>query len=153
MHRLRTWGLEWMARNPYSVIALSARKEAAELTEKEEELLAFATGNIVEEVLESHAPSVTFKNGKKQWIIVTPTDDVRSLIELLGREIRTYQKVEARFGVSERMSAFQGLHVAYRQAFDCLRAALLSEDAAMDELDELDEWAAYLSQGTSQHRR
>src|SRR5690606_6520493 len=52
MHRLRTWGLEWMARHPYSVIALSARKEAAELTEKEEELLAFATGNIVEEVLE-----------------------------------------------------------------------------------------------------
>ncbi|MFS0722420.1 response regulator [Paenibacillus sp. 1P07SE] len=137
VHRLRTWGLEWLSQAPYTIIALAARAAVAELSEKEEDLLSFATGNIVEEVLLGYAPSLTFKNSKKQWIIVTPLEDIRPLLAMLGREIRTYQKVEGRFGVSERMVSFQGLHTAYRQAMDCLRAALLSDEEEVMAYEQL----------------
>ncbi len=134
LHRLRTWGLTWMAESPYTIIALTARTLAAELSEQEEELQSFATGNILEELLEDYAPAVTFKNAKKYWVIVTPHAVNEEMLGTLVAVIRRYQKVEARIGISERMNGFQGLNTAYRQAMDCLRAALLSSN---------EQWVSY----------
>jgi two-component system, response regulator YesN len=134
LHRLRTWGLTWMAEGPYTIIALTPRTLSSELSEQEEELQSFATGNILEELLEAYPPAVTFKNAKKYWVIVTPHEVDHALMDTLSSIIRKYQKVEARIGISERMTSFQGLHAAYRQAMDCLRAALLSND---------EEWVSY----------
>jgi two-component system response regulator YesN len=128
MHRLRIWELDWMSAQPYYVIALTAAAITSELSEKEEELQAFATGNIVDELMQQYGPSVTFMNTRKVWVILTPYADVQQLVEHVSSEILRYQKRHASIGVSERMSSFQSLHTAYRQAGDGLRAALLSKE-------------------------
>ncbi len=137
LHRLRIWGLEWLASEPYYTISITVKAFASELSEKEEDLLAFATGNIVDELMQQYAPSVTFMNAKKYWIIVTPHADIGPLIEKVDSEILRYQKMNASIGVSERMNSFQSLHSAYRQAVDAQRAALLSKDQNVYYYDKL----------------
>lgn len=128
VHRLRTWGLEWMAYGSYTVLAIAAKAFVEELPEEEEEILSFATGNIVDELLAAFSPSVTFKNSKKYWIVATPLEELKPLLDTLRQGLGTYQKAVVSIGVSERTGSFQALHQAYAQAMDSLRAALLSKD-------------------------
>lgn len=137
VHRLRTWGLEWMAAEPYRVLALTVKPQVDPISEKEEEVQSFATGNIVEELLISFPPSVTFKNSKNYWIVVTPLEEIDTLTDTLQREILRYQKREARIGISPGTASLQALHGAYKQAVDALRTALLSKDQAVCDYDQL----------------
>lgn len=153
VHRLHTLGLDWLAGAACHVIALTAQPFGAELSEREEELLAFATGNIVEELLQRFPPAVTFKNARKWWIIVTPHDDVNPLLDMLERNIRKYQKAGPRFGVSERTTSFIGLHAAYKQAADCLRSALLSREEIRCTYEQLKPQLASLDQDLTDYMK
>lgn len=128
VHRLRTWELDWLATDVYQVIALAAKPFGGNLTEKEEDVLSFAAGNIVEELLRDYSPAVTFKNPKKYGIIIAPYHCADEIVERALHMIRSYQKTDTCCGVSEPADNFQSLHTAYRQAVDSLRSALLSKD-------------------------
>lgn len=141
VHRLRTWELEWLASASYRVAAIAARPFSGELAEKEEDVLSFATGNVLEELLREQTQAVAFMNAKKYWIVIVPARRAAELAERIGRDITKYVKQEACLGLSDEASSLQSVHAAYRQAVDSLRAALLSKNRNVYYYEELKEHA------------
>ncbi len=121
VHRLKVFGLEWIAGGAFCVIALDRVEDDKQpLSEKEKDLQIFAVGNIVEDVLESHTPSVAFRNIHNQWVILTGCDDVFQLTEAISASIMKFQRLKVSLGISLQMNSFQSVSRAYEQALQAL---------------------------------
>jgi AraC-like DNA-binding protein/FixJ family two-component response regulator len=128
-YRLQFWSLDWMANTDYSVIAIDFARKGKPIAEMEAELRSFAIGNIVEELIDDFMPSVMFKNVMNQWCLIIGRSDIEQVAERLSNKLAAYQKFEVRFGISERMKAFQMLSDAYEQATQALHLCMLNNGA------------------------
>ncbi|WP_168119568.1 response regulator [Paenibacillus sp. HB172176] len=138
-HRLQTWGLEWLVDKPCRIFAITMKAPPNKLSEREEDTLSFAIGNIIEELLQRFQPSVTFQNAKRNWIIIASSNEMEELLMTLSEGITRYQKVKTGIGVSEPTSGILALHQAYSQSIDALRAALLSREQDICRFEQLKE--------------
>ncbi|HZG75027.1 MAG TPA: response regulator, partial [Paenibacillus sp.] len=128
VHRLKFFGLEWMASESFSVVALDrAEPDDAALSEKETELRVFAIGNIVEDVLGAYPNSVAFRNIHNQWIVVTASDALEELTDAISSAVQKYQRLKVRIGVSRVASSFQSIADAYEQAVQAMKLSRLEK--------------------------
>lgn len=123
VHRLKFFGMEWLASISYSVIAIDRIDPKRPLTEKEIELKVFAVGNVVEEILQRYPPSVLFRNIHHQWIIITACSQLDEMTDALTSAIKKYQYMEVSVGISNRLSSFQALATAYDQSIQAMKLA------------------------------
>lgn len=126
-HRLKFWGLDWLASSAYTVMIIDFAKESRKVyQENEMALRRFAVGNIVEELMSEYPAWVLFPNTLNQWVLITSAEDIDGLTDHIGRHIESLQRYSVCIGISERMNAFQSLAKAYEQAVTAQKASAIS---------------------------
>ncbi|MFK7692004.1 response regulator [Paenibacillus sp. HJGM_3] len=126
-HRLMFWSLEWLAATDYAVIAIDAAGHGRSRAEQEADLISFAIGNIVDDIIREFTPSVLFRNARNQWCLIAGAADTDRLTEEVAEKIALYNKTTVRIGISVPAGGVQSLATAYEQALQALQVCSLSK--------------------------
>jgi two-component system response regulator YesN len=144
--RLRLWEIEWLANQTFSLLVLDTKGYPdGKPLGHEFSLQTFAIGNIVQELLHRHAPSVLFKDPQNRWVLLTGVEDVEELSRSIVAAVKRYQKLPLAVGISSRMSVFENIHTAYNEALKAFRLNSLSDSS---EYFYRDDRAVYVADDT-----
>lgn len=137
-HRLKFWGIEWLAHCDYAVIALGVPHPAgAAASEKEAELQSFVVGNIAADLVRGRPRTLLFKNTMNQWCLILGDQDPALLAGEILAAMLQYRKAPVHIGISETMNSFRSLAAAYDQALQALKLGMLSSDSFIREYGAL----------------
>jgi two-component system response regulator YesN len=129
-HRLRLWGLEWLADGSYSVILMDTKGyPEGKPPGRDSALQTFAIGNIVREAMEEILPSILFKDPKHRWVLIMGSEDTEAMVSLLNGHVTRFHKIDLAIGRSSRKSAFEQIHTAYQEALTAFRIHSISADS------------------------